>query len=133
MTENELSGVVFGAVLKVHKALGPGLPESAYEECLFYELKKAGMQVKKQKPLPLVYEEVKPEVGYRAACCRKKTENHGQIWSEFQQLRYRANAQPLYVLIDHKENNLNPPTAYNPDIEKYYAWLKEGIENFKKK
>ena len=65
MTENELSRVVFDCALKVHQTLGPGLLESAYEECLFYELKKTGLEVQKQKPLPLVYEEVKLDVGYR--------------------------------------------------------------------
>lgn len=65
MTENGISGVVFDCALKVHKSLGPGLLESAYEECLFYELKKSGLSVEKQKPLPLVYEEVKLEIGYR--------------------------------------------------------------------
>ncbi len=49
----------------VHSALGPGLLESAYEECLFYELRQAGLNVQKQKPLPLVYREVKLETGYR--------------------------------------------------------------------
>ncbi len=65
MTENELSRVVFDCALKVHQALGPGLLESTYEECLFYELKKSGLSVQKQKPLPLIYEEVKLDVGYR--------------------------------------------------------------------
>ncbi len=65
MTENELSKVLFDCALKVHQALGPGLLESAYEECLFYELKKNGLDVQKQKALPLVYEEVKLDVGYR--------------------------------------------------------------------
>ena len=65
MTENELSKVVFDCALKVHQALGPGLLESAYEECLFHELKKNGLDVQKQKALPLVYEEVKLDVGYR--------------------------------------------------------------------
>nr|WP_315254827.1 GxxExxY protein [uncultured Flavobacterium sp.] len=65
MTENELSRVVFDCALKVHQALGPGLLESAYEECLFYELKKTGLEIQKQKPLPLIYEEVKLDVGYR--------------------------------------------------------------------
>jgi GxxExxY protein len=49
----------------VHTALGPGLLESAYEECLYYELIKEGLRVQKQKPLPLIYHEVKLEVGYR--------------------------------------------------------------------
>ena len=65
ITEDEISKIVFEAALKVHKVLGPGLLESAYEECLFYELKKSNLKVEKQKPLPLVYEEVRLEVGYR--------------------------------------------------------------------
>lgn len=65
MTENELSRIVFDAALKVHQNLGPGLLESAYEECLFYELKKKGVKVEKQKALPLIYEQVKLDVGYR--------------------------------------------------------------------
>ncbi len=65
MTENEISKIVFESALKVHKILGPGLLESAYEECLFYELKKSNLKVEKQKTLPLVYEEVMLDVGYR--------------------------------------------------------------------
>ena len=65
MTENELSKIVFDCALKVHQNLGPGLLESAYEECLFYELKKTGVEVQKQKALPLVYEEVQLDIGYR--------------------------------------------------------------------
>lgn len=65
MTENELSKIVFDCALKVHQTLGPGLLESAYEECLFYELKKRNLSVQKQKPLPLIYEDVKLEIGYR--------------------------------------------------------------------
>ena len=65
MTEQEISKLVFDCALRVHKALGPGLLESAYEECLYYELKKLNLKVEKQKPLPLIYEEVKLDVGYR--------------------------------------------------------------------
>lgn len=61
--------VVFKKVLdcsfQVHTALGPGLLESAYEECLYYELLHSGLKVKKQKPLPLVYKDVKLDAGYR--------------------------------------------------------------------
>ena len=61
--------VVFKKVLdccfQVHTTLGPGLLESAYEECLYYELIVSGFQVSKQKPLPLVYKEVKLDAGYR--------------------------------------------------------------------
>lgn len=65
MTENELSRIAFDAALNVHKSLGPGLLESAYTECLYYELNKYNIYVEKQKPLPLIYEEVNLEVGYR--------------------------------------------------------------------
>jgi len=51
--------------LRVHKRLGPGLLESAYEECMFYELKKTNLKVEKQKALPLIYDEVRLDVGYR--------------------------------------------------------------------
>lgn len=65
MDENALSRVVVDRAIKVHKALGPGLLESAYQECLYYELLQAGLFVEKEKALPLVYEEVKLECGYR--------------------------------------------------------------------
>ncbi len=65
MSENELSKVIFDASLKIHRVLGPGLLESAYEECLYYELIQAGLLVEKQKPLPLIYKAVKMDVGYR--------------------------------------------------------------------
>ena len=56
---------VLDCAFKVHSALGPGLLESAYEECLLYELEELGLIVLKQWPLPLVYKEVKLDVGYR--------------------------------------------------------------------
>ena len=56
---------VLDCSFKVHSALGPGLLESAYEACLYYELLQSGFKVEKQKPLPLVYEEVKLDAGYR--------------------------------------------------------------------
>jgi len=65
MTENEINEIAIGAAIKVHKALGPGLLESAYEECLDYELRKTGLEIERQKPLPLIYEEVKLDCGYR--------------------------------------------------------------------
>ena len=63
--ENELSKNILDAAFSVHTALGPGLLESAYEACLAYELRAEGLNVLTQVPLPLVYREVKLEVGYR--------------------------------------------------------------------
>ena len=65
MTENEISEKIIGCAIKVHKALGPGLLENSYLECLFYELQKAGLKVEKQKPLPLLYNDVILDIGYR--------------------------------------------------------------------
>lgn len=62
---NEITGKIIGASFKVHSGLGPGLLESSYKECLFYELTKNGLFVEKERPLPLVYEEVKLDIGYR--------------------------------------------------------------------
>jgi GxxExxY protein len=56
---------VFDVSLKIHKDIGPGLLESVYEECLFYELKENGLLVEKQKPMPFIYNEVRMDVGYR--------------------------------------------------------------------
>jgi len=65
MEIESLANKVIGHAIEVHKALGPGLLESAYQECLFYELTKNGLFVEKEKPMPLVYEEIKMDVGYR--------------------------------------------------------------------
>ena len=65
MNENELSKIVVDCIFKVHKNIGPGLLESAYEECLFYELSKTNLNIERQKPLPLFYETIKMEIGYR--------------------------------------------------------------------
>ncbi|HRN42515.1 MAG TPA: GxxExxY protein [Vicingus sp.] len=65
MTENELSNKIIGLAIEVHNALGPGLLESAYKECLYYKIGQSGLFVEKEKPMPLVFEEVKLECGYR--------------------------------------------------------------------
>jgi GxxExxY protein len=65
MTREEIFKQILDCAFKVHSALGPGLLESAYEECLFYEIREVGLNVEKQKPLPLVYNKVRLEIGYR--------------------------------------------------------------------
>ena len=65
MVINELSKIIIGNAIDVHRALGPGLLEHPYKECLYYKLAKEGLYVEKEKPLPLVYEEVKLDCGYR--------------------------------------------------------------------
>ena len=65
MKENDLAYKVIGLAIEVHNVLGPGLLESAYQECLFYKIEKEGLQVVKEKAKPLIYEEVKLDCGYR--------------------------------------------------------------------
>lgn len=63
--ENRIATRIIGLAINVHAALGPGLLESSYKECLFYELVKSGMNVVKEKPMPLIYENVRLDCGYR--------------------------------------------------------------------
>ena len=65
LNENEISNIIIGCAIEVHKQLGPGLLESAYQECLFYELMMAGLVVQKEIPMPIVYKDVKLDHGYR--------------------------------------------------------------------
>lgn len=65
MSENEISTIVIGLAIEIHRKLGPGLLESVYQECLFYKLKQKGLIVEKEKPMPLIFEEIKLDCGYR--------------------------------------------------------------------
>ena len=65
MSENEIAKRIIGLSIDVHKALGPGLLESAYKACLFYKVVASGLAAEKEKPMPLIFEEVKLECGYR--------------------------------------------------------------------
>ncbi|MFN7291448.1 MAG: GxxExxY protein [Pirellula sp.] len=66
MTINEITEGIIGAAIEVYRRLGPGLLESAYRVCLAYELRKRGFHVVEEKPIPLIYDELKMECGYRA-------------------------------------------------------------------
>jgi GxxExxY protein len=65
MTENEIATKIIGSAIELHKKLGPGLLESAYENALAFDLKEIGLKVKQQVPIPFVYKEVKLDVGYK--------------------------------------------------------------------
>jgi GxxExxY protein len=65
VTDNEITHAIIGAAIEVHKRLGPGLLESAYEECLLHELRTRNLSVERQKGLPVIYKEVKLDCGYR--------------------------------------------------------------------
>ena len=65
MHENELSRIIIGKAIEVHKTLGPGLLESAYQECLYHELINDALNVEKEKPMPIIYKDIKLDHGYR--------------------------------------------------------------------
>ena len=65
MTHNQICTKTIGAAIRIHKALGPGLLERAYKECLYHELSEIGLHVEKEKPMPLVFENVRLDIGYR--------------------------------------------------------------------
>jgi GxxExxY protein len=65
MIFQEITSTVLAKAIEVHSVLGPGLLESAYKECLIYELQQAGLQVKKEVPVPLIYKDVHLDHGYR--------------------------------------------------------------------
>jgi len=65
METNEITQRIIGCAIEVHKKLGPGLLESAYEECLAFELTRAGLNIKRQQPTPIIYKEIKLNCGYR--------------------------------------------------------------------
>ena len=69
MTENELSHIIIGCAIDLRRTLGPGLLESVYENALCYDLKEKGFHAKSQVPMPLVYKDVKQDVGYRLGNC----------------------------------------------------------------
>jgi len=65
MEINDITQKIIGCAIEVHKSLGPGLLESAYEECLAFELIKIGLNIKRQQATPIIYKEIKLECGYR--------------------------------------------------------------------
>lgn len=118
-TLNDLSGKVIGFCIEIHRELGAGLLESAYEECLAYELSCAGLRFERQKPLPIIYKEVRLDCGYRldivveeSLILELKSVTELTPLHEAQLLTYLKLAQkPLGLLI-----NFNVPT------------LKQGIK-----
>jgi GxxExxY protein len=119
MTENELSNIVIGEAIKVHQQLGPGLLESVYEECLTYKLIKTGLMIQKQKPIPLVFEEIKLECGFR---CDILVEN--KLIIEVKAVESLNDIHLAQVLTYLKLTNVKLGLLMNFNVIK----LKEGIK-----
>ncbi len=82
------------------------------------------LHVDDKRPLP-------EKERYISETTGKKIKSIGNKWSDFQIVKYKANAQPYYVLLDNEGNNLNEHTAYNPNVDEYVSWLNDGIGNYK--
>lgn len=93
MTENEISKIVVDVCYKIHTKLGPGLLESVYEAILFYELTKKGLIVESQKPLPVIWDEVKLDIGFRTDLI---VEN--KVILEIKSVEQIANVHPKQLL-----------------------------------
>ncbi len=119
MTENELSNIVIGEAIKVHQQLGPGLLESVYEECLTYKLIKTGLMIQKQKPIPLVFEDIKLECGFR---CDILVEN--KLIIEVKAVEALNDIHLAQVLTYLKLTNVKLGLLMNFNVIK----LKEGIK-----
>ena len=124
MTINDITGQIVDAAMKVHTTLGPGLLESAYEACLAFELTKRGLRVERQVALPVTYDEVRIDVGYRLDLLVE-----GQVIVE---LKSVAELIPIFEaqLLTHlKLSNLKVGLLINFNVE----YLKQGIKRMANK
>lgn len=121
MEVNEITHDILDSAFKIHTALGPGLLESAYQACLCYELKKKGYKVESEKPLPLVYEEVKLDCGYRIDIL---VEN--QVVVELKTVEQFSEVHQAQILTYMKLSK----TKYGLLINFNVKSLKDGIKRF---
>jgi len=121
MTENEISHKIIGCAIEVHKQLGPGLLESAYQECLLYELKKVGLSVVKEKPMPIVYKEIKLDHGYRIDLL---VEN--KVVVELKTVEYLTDVHTAQILTYMKLGDYKLGLLLNFHV----SILKDGIKRF---
>ena len=118
LTENELSNIIIGESIYIHKTLGPGLLESVYKECLYYKLIKRELNVVKEKAVPLIFEEIKMECGYRADLI---IEN--KVIVEIKCVDALADIHKAQVLTYLRLTNLKPGLLINFNV----VLLKDGI------
>ena len=118
---NELSGIIIGKAISVHRILGPGLLESAYEECLAYELLEAGFKIERQKPLPIVYKEIELEYGYRVDMLV-----NGLVVIELKAVERLTNVHTAQVLTYLRFGNFPLGLLMNFNVE----MLKQGLKRF---
>jgi len=121
MEINEITGEIIGCCIEIHKELGPGLLESAYEECLAYELSNAGLYFERQKSLPVRYKEIQIEYGYRMDFV---VEN--EVIVELKSVELMSNVHTAQILTYMKFAQINAGLLINFNV----SVLKNGIKRF---
>lgn len=122
MTQDKLTSAIIGCAINVHRKLGPGLLESAYKECLYYELNKRTLTFGREKPMPIIYEEVKLDHGYRIDLL---VEN--QIVIEIKTVECLTDVHTAQILTYMKLGNYSTGLLLNFNAKV----LKDGIRRFK--
>jgi GxxExxY protein len=120
---NQLTEKVIGAAIEVHRHLGPGLLESAYETCLIYELEKFGLNVERQKPLPVVYKDIYLDPGYRIDLLVER-----QVIVELKAVDELTDIHKAQALSYLKFSNSQVALLINFNVKK----LVDGIRRFRK-
>ncbi|CAM3990490.1 GxxExxY protein [Flavobacterium antarcticum] len=119
MTENELSKIIVDICYKIHTKLGPGLLESVYEAILYYELNKLGLRVEKQKALPVHWDEIILEIGFRADLVVED-----KVLIEIKSVAELTNVHPKQVLTYLKITDIKLALLINFNE----SYIKDGIK-----
>ena len=125
MKENEITEIIIGCALKVHSKLGPGLLESAYEACLYHELSKTKLFIERQKPIPLVYDEIKLDCGYR---CDMMVNN--SIIVEIKTVESIVDIHLSQVLTYLKQTNCKVGLLINFNVKNLKHGLRRVVNNY---
>ena len=136
LLENQITEKIIGCAIKVHIVLGPGLLESAYQECLFYEIKKSGLLVEKEKTLPVIYEEVQLEVGYRIDLLIEKKVIVNKMNKRFDIVVYNRDGS-VKLLVECKAPSVKIDQAvfdqtliYNKSLNSQFMMITNGLIHF---
>ncbi len=121
MDSSQLTSGIIGKAIEVHRFLGPGLLESAYQECLCYELKAIGLRVEREKPMPIVYKEIQLEHGYRIDLL---VEN--KVVIELKTVEFLNDVHAAQILTYMKLGNYPLGLLINFNVK----LLKDGIKRF---
>jgi len=125
MEKNEITGIIINCAIKVHTELGPGLLESVYKECLYYELQQNGIYVEKEKALPVVYHDVKLDCGFRIDLLVEK-----EIVVELKAVESLNNIHMAQILTYLKLSDNSVGLLINFNVVRLKQGIKRVVNNF---